>query len=138
MKQRQNLRPWICYTAVALSFGAAVIHAWVMPEHFREWWGYGTFFLVTAIAQGVYSIALLRLPRRWFFTIGIAGNLAIIGLYVITRTHGIPLFGPHAGEVELVGVIDTLSTFIEIVLVLTLIVLYGDWRRRPNQKLDPL
>jgi hypothetical protein len=36
----------VLYTVAALSLLAGLIHLWVMPEHFEEWWGYGTFFLV--------------------------------------------------------------------------------------------
>ena len=36
----------VLYAAAALSLLAALIHLRVMPEHFEEWWGYGTFFLV--------------------------------------------------------------------------------------------
>ena len=32
--------------------------------------------------------------------LGIEGNLVIVLLYLLTRTVGIPLFWPHAGEVE--------------------------------------
>ena len=46
----------------ALSLLAALIHLRVMPEHFEEWWGYGTFFLVYAVAQGLYVPILLRWP----------------------------------------------------------------------------
>ena len=35
----------LVYSAVALWLVAALIHLWVTPEHFREWWGYGTFML---------------------------------------------------------------------------------------------
>ncbi len=35
----------VLYTVAALSLLAALIHLWVMPEHFEEWWGYGAFFL---------------------------------------------------------------------------------------------
>jgi hypothetical protein len=46
----------------ALSLLAALIHLRVMPEHFEEWWGYGTFFLVCTVAQGLYVPLLLRWP----------------------------------------------------------------------------
>jgi len=52
------------HVAAALSLLAAIIHLWVMPEHFEEWWGYGTFFLVVALAQGLYALCLLRRPGR--------------------------------------------------------------------------
>lgn len=128
MQRSRDRRSWVYHVAVALSFGAAALHAWVMPEHFREWWGYGTFFLVAALAQGLYGIGLLKLTSRWLFPVGIAGNLAIIVLYVVTRIAGIPPLGPHAGEVELVGGIDMVSKLAEIVLVFALVAL---WRMSP-------
>ena len=33
----------VLYAAAALSLLAALIHLWVTPEHFEEWWGYGAF-----------------------------------------------------------------------------------------------
>ena len=107
----------ILYVAAALSLFAALIHLWVMPEHFEEWWGYGTFFLVAAMAQGLYGLALLRWSWQPLLLLGIGGNLAVIALYSITRTVGIPFFGPHVGEVEGVGVADLFATTSELALV---------------------
>ena len=111
----------ILYAAVAFSLLAALIHLWVIPEHFEEWWGYGAFFLVSAVAQGAYSAALLRWPRRPLLLVGIGGNVSIIVLYLLTRTVGIPLFGPHAGEVEGVGVADLFAMTSELALVVVLL-----------------
>ena len=80
-------KPILC-VAAALSLFAALIHLWVMPEHFTEWWGYGLFFLVAAVAQVVYVPLLLRWPNRSVLLVGIAGNLAIVVLYLLTRTVG--------------------------------------------------
>jgi hypothetical protein len=89
----------ILYPAAALlSVVAALAHLWAMPEHFREWWGYGAFFLVVALAQGLYGLGLLRWPSRALFVAGLAGNLAVLGLFGVVHTRGIPFFGPHAGE----------------------------------------
>ncbi|MDQ3892310.1 MAG: hypothetical protein M3274_05380, partial [Actinomycetota bacterium] len=60
----------ILYAAVAFSLSAALIHLWVIPEHFEEWWGYGAFFLISAVAQGAYGAALLRWPRRPLLLLG--------------------------------------------------------------------
>jgi hypothetical protein len=111
----------ILYAAVAFSLLAALIHLWVIPEHFEEWWGYGVFFLISAVAQGAYSAALLRWPRRPLLLLGIGGNVSIIVLYLLTRTVGIPFFGPHAGEVEGVGVADLCATTSELALVVALL-----------------
>jgi hypothetical protein len=109
--------------AAVLSLVAAVIHVWVMPEHFAEWWGYGLFFLVAALAQALYALIILRAPTPTVLWLGIIGNLAIIALWLVTRTIGIPVFGPHAGEVEEVGTIDVVSKLIELLLVIVLGVL---------------
>ncbi len=108
------------HAAAALSLLAAIIHLWVAPEHFEEWWGYGAFFLVCALAQGLYALVLLRLPGRPLFLLGVAGNLTIVILWLVTRTSGIPFFGPHAGEVEEVGTLDLACTLAEVCLVVGL------------------
>jgi hypothetical protein len=118
-KTRQTLLS----SAAVLSLIAAVIHVWVMPEHFEEWWGYGVFFLVAAVAQALYAVVVLRTPTPTVLRVGIIGNLLIVALWVITRTVGIPFFGPHAGEVEEVGTIDVVSKLVEVLLVVLLGVL---------------
>lgn len=112
------------HLAAAFSLVAALIHAWAMPEHFEKWWGYGAFFLASAVAQGVLALVLVRQPRPWLLLAGIAGNLAIIVLYIVTRTSGIPVFGPHAGEVEAVGPLDLASTAVEGGLIVMLVALW--------------
>src|SRR3990172_7535916 len=126
---QQSTHRWnrICYVAAALSVGAAVIHAWVAPEHFQEWWGYGAFFAVAALAQALFGIALLRSNTwRWLLPVGITANLSFIAIYVVTRTAGIPLLGPHAGHVEPVGALDVVSELTELALVAALFPL---WRK---------
>ncbi len=110
----------VLYAVAALAALAALIHVWVMPEHFREWWGYGAFFLVAALAQVVYVPLLLRWPNRTILLLGVGGNLAIILLYLLTRTMGIPFFGPHAGEVEGVGFSDLCATASELGIAVVL------------------
>jgi len=129
---------FVLHLAGSLSLTAALIHAMVMPEHFQEWWGYGLFFLIVACAQAIYGIALVL--RAWgmsqsgsveylwanharaLYLAGIIANVALIVLYVITRTAGIPL-GPHAGEVETASTISIVSKIVELALVGCLIFL---------------
>jgi hypothetical protein len=111
------------YTVATLSLLAALIHLWVMPEHFEEWWGYGMFFLVAGVAQVVYVPLLVRWPNQTVLLLGIAGNSAIVLLYLFTRVVGIPFIGPEAGEVEGVGIIDVCATSSEAAIVVALGVL---------------
>jgi hypothetical protein len=110
----------VLYAAAALSLLAALIHLWVTPEHFEEWWGYGAFFLMAALAQVLYAPLVLVWPTRVVLLGGIGGNLAIVALYLLTRTVGIPLFGPGAGEVEGVGFVDLCATASEVGIAVAL------------------
>ena len=98
--------------------GAGAVHLLVAPEHFQEWWGYGGFFLALATFQTLYSLGLAApaelVPRREaYLLVGITANLLVLGLYAVTRTRGIPLFGPHAGELEPLGGPDILAAVLE-------------------------
>lgn len=119
-------RMWL-YAAAVLSAVAGLLHLLVMPEHLAEWFGYGLFFLVVALAQLAYTVLLLRWPPSpTLFLAGIVGNTLIIAFYVITRTIGIPL-GPAAGEVEEIGFVDACSKLVELALVGCLFFIY--WHR---------
>ncbi len=108
--------------AASLSLVAALIHLWMISGHAWLWWGYGVFFLVTALAQGLLGVALLRWPVAPIVLAGIWGNLAVVLLYVFTRTVGVP-FGPHTGKVEDAGILDMTATFTEMGLVVVLLTL---------------
>jgi hypothetical protein len=127
LKTRQSL----LYAAAALSLLAAIIHLWVMPEHFEEWWGYGLFFLIAAAAQAVFAVLVVRAPSASLLRAGIVGNLAIIIFWLVTRTVGIPFFGPPAGEVEEVGRIDLASKIVEALLISLLVPLLRAEPRTP-------
>jgi hypothetical protein len=115
--------------AAALSLLAAWVHLAYTSTHWRDWWAYGVFFLVTGLGQGLLAAALLRWPKPWVALFGIAGNLAIIGMYVQSRTVGVPL-GPHAGVAERTGAVDLATTGVEIATLALLIVLVGPRTRR--------
>ena len=125
----------VLYAAAVLSLLAALIHLWVTPEHFEEWWGYGAFFLVAALAQALYAPLVVVWPTRIVLLLGIGGNLTIVVLYLLTRTVGIPLFGPGAGEVEGVSFIDLCATTSEVGIAVALGALLRETtaeRRRMN------
>lgn len=127
----------ITVLAGLLALASSAVHAGLVQQHLAEWWGYGAFFVVASVAQGVFGLVLLALPqrpaweaaawrawRRRLYVTGILGNGAMLALYVVTRTTGIPLFGPAAGAVEEVAAIDLLAKASELGVIACLMVLY--------------
>ena len=104
--------------AILCSAGAAAIHFAVLGEHFDESWLYGAFFAVVAWFQVVWALAVLREASPGLYWAGAAVNAAIIAIWAVTRTLGVPI-GPASGEVEAVGVADVFATLFEVVIVLT-------------------
>ena len=99
------------WTAI-LSILALVAHAVDAPDHLSEWWGYGTFFVIVASFQFFYGLALFLSPWRFddegalrpdaerygrpYFILGTVLTASVIVVYGITRTTGMPFFGPAA------------------------------------------
>jgi hypothetical protein len=117
-------------------------HGLVTQQHFQEWWGYGVFFLATTICLIGFGLALITdaidpryMPgdvnrlRRLMYAAGAVGNASILGLYVLTRTAGVP-FGPGSGSVESVGVVDLVAKASELLAIAGLVVLLFKTRPR--------
>lgn len=103
----------------ALSVGAAAIHFAVIPEHFEEWVGFGLAFAVLGWFQVVWPFAYLDRPGRSLAWIAIAVNLATVGVWVWSRTAGLPV-GPEPGMPEAIGAPDLVATAFELALVVGL------------------
>jgi hypothetical protein len=117
--------------AAALSLVAGWIHLVVVERHFQEWWGYGAFFLAAAAGQLLFTVLLLRRTWSWLPLAGIAGNVAIIGMYVLSRTNGPPL-GPHSGRPEDAGPLDLVATAAEFGVIVALVALLPRAVARPT------
>ena len=123
--------------SATLSLLAAALHAGLVDDHLDEWWGYGLFFILASLAQGVYGLVLFALPgrpTRWdpahwrtfrlrLYATGVLGNGLVLVLYAVTRTVGIPLFGPAAGEVEPVDALGLATKAVELLTILLLAIL---------------
>lgn len=120
---RSTYDRWV-FVAAGLSTTAGIIHAYYMPEHFEMWVGYGVFFLAVTICQVLLALVLLadRPVRREVLWAGILGNAAIIVMWIVARTSGLP-YGPMIGEVEEIGVLDLTSKIAELGVIICLITL---------------
>jgi hypothetical protein len=112
---------WL-YLLAGTSFVAAVIHAVVCPEHFQEYWAFGTFFLATAVAGMAYAVWVLARPARWLFAAGVVANLGIVLLWLTTRLVEVPI-GPDAGETEAFGTLDIVASSAEMLAFVAAVVL---------------
>ena len=102
--------------AVALaSAGAATIHFAVAAQHFEEYWLFGLFFVGAAVLQLAWALLVLFHSSRAVYLAGAAGNAAVVAMWVVSRTTGLPL-GPDPGEAEPVGLADTVATLFEVLI----------------------
>ena len=100
--------------AAASAAAAGFVHFAVAPEHFAEWWGFGTFFVLCGEVQLGWALLVRRVPRNWMLIIGLAGSLFVVFLWTVSRTWGLPL-GPDSGVPEAVGTPDVLAVVFELV-----------------------
>jgi hypothetical protein len=103
--------------AAGLSIVAGLIHAIAMVDHFDHWWAYGVFFLALTYGQVLWGALLLRRGAGdRTLLIGALANVAIIAVWLFSRTVGVPL-GPDAGSPEPVGAMDVAVTLDQLALV---------------------
>ena len=105
--------------AVASSAAAAGVHAAVGPEHFRAGLLFGTFFALTALGQLAWAGAASVHCTRRLLTVGAVGNLAVLTLWLVTRTVGLP--GGLLPEPEPFGPWDLACAGWELMVVVTCI-----------------
>lgn len=104
-------------TAACLALAAAAgLHLAVLPEHTREGLLLGMFFLVTAVLQFVAAAVVVNGVSRRAGWVIVAGNLLVLGIWIVSRTAGIPI-GPDAGRPEPVAWLDSLSGIVELVAI---------------------
>jgi len=112
--------------------GAAVIHLTAVPMHWEEYVPFGLFFVAAAVSQTAFAAAAVAAPSRRLLLLGAAGNLAIVWLYVVSRTIGVPV-GPRPWAPEAVGLPDVVCTGLEVIasILLTVRALRPPRRRHP-------
>src|SRR6266545_3562935 len=108
--------------AALLMAGAGVTHLRVTPGHWAEDRSYGAFFLAAGVVQlgGAAALAWRSRARGWRWTL-VAANLALVAIWALTRTAGVPV-GVNAGARETVGAADLLAVGLELVAVALLTV----------------
>lgn len=107
-----------------MTIAAGAVHVAQVRAHTDEDPLFGLFFVVVGalqLAGGAYlthpvgPAALVRAA----FTLGIAGSLATIGIWALSRTLGLP-FGAEPGEPEELGLADAAANMFELFTALLL------------------
>lgn len=111
-----GLGSFLGWQAAAFSTGAAAIHFSVITPHIEEWWLFGTFFFSVAWFQAISAVAMVTHPNRRLVVAVAVVNAVVIAIWIWSRTAGLPI-GPEAGEPEVVGAPDVLSTVLEALIV---------------------
>jgi hypothetical protein len=110
---------WLRGIAAVTALAAGAIHLAQVGVHLEEGWVFAGFFLVVGTVQVIAAVLLLRTwPAIWFW-FGIAGSAAVIAIWVVSRTLGLP-FGPEPGEVEALGTADAAASLTEAITVVAL------------------
>jgi hypothetical protein len=118
------------WTVAAAMLGAAGIHFGMMGEHAGVSWTHGLFFAATAWAQVALAALVILRPSRPVALAGIALNLAILGVWIVTRTVGLAIGGD--GTPEAWGTVDGVCAAFEAVAVLGCLgLLARGFARRP-------
>lgn len=104
-------------TALALgALAAGAIHVAAAITDADEGTMTVAFFALVAAAQIMWgAVALFRAPRVWL-ALGAIGNLAVLGVWIWSRTAGLPV-GPTAGVALPVGAPDAITSAIEVAIV---------------------
>jgi hypothetical protein len=100
----------------AFSIAAGVIHAAVVPEHLEETWVFALFFIVAAGFQIAWTIPVVFGPSSGVYAAGAVANGAMIGIWSVSRTIGLPI-GPERWMTESAGLLDITATALELLLV---------------------
>jgi len=123
-----KLSGWRAIRAAIFTLGAGAIHLTVMPQHFQEYPPFGVFFLLSGLAQVGLAAALLFSTGSLTAIVGAAANLAVVTLWLVSRTVGLPI-GDDPWRPETIGVADAAATILELMAAWNLVRL----ARRPEQ-----
>ena len=114
-----------------LSMSAGIIHLLLVQEHMEESFIWGISFLISGIAQIIYSIFIIivaeklsPLNNKWpLYYFGIAGNALLVGIFVIARLFTLPFSSEAApiNELEPNGILTIITEIFLIVLLAYLI-----------------
>jgi hypothetical protein len=114
----EAVRPFIYVAAAGLLAAAGGLHLAALPEHLQASTLAGAFFAVTAAAQLFGAVLVATRPSSRTVAAIVAGNVAVLILWAMSRTTGLPT-GGELGIREPLGLLDGLAAAAEVLVVFT-------------------
>ena len=111
----------VCEVAAILSIAAGVIHISAAGDHTDLPVMFAGFLLVAALQIALGALLLRRQPSRLIVAAAVAMMLSSIGLWLLSRTAGLPYLPD--GHVEPIGFKDGVTKLFEIASIPLLLVL---------------
>lgn len=131
---RRGRGPLLISGAV-FSLGGGAILLVVIAAQLQTSLVYGGVFAVVSIAQVGLAVALLAAPARGRVVGAAAVSLAVIAVWVLARTVGLPGPGPWLPVDTAVGFTDYLCLALEALAALLLVVSAARWPRELARRL---
>jgi len=123
-------RPWSALwdeparAAAAIALGCSgVLHATVIGRHFAEYQPFGLFFAALSVAQ-LFASFLLPQANGRLLRVTAWCCVGVAALWVASRTTGLPV-GPDPWHPEAAGLLDVVSTGLELLVADVCFVLAG-------------
>jgi hypothetical protein len=95
---------------------AGGLHLAALPSHLESSALVGAFFAATALGQLLGAVLIATRPSPRTTAVVIAGNLAVLAIWAMSRTTGLPV-GGEVGTPEPFGVLDGLAAAAQILVV---------------------
>ena len=95
----------------------------------------GRLFTIAAVAQVVWALAVLTIPRRPVLTIGIVGQALVLGLYITSRVSGIG-FIAGLGARQPIAFTDAVCALAEVAAIAaSVLLLVGAQNRQASARI---
>ena len=109
---------WLRMLAVLLLLAAGTLHLAQVGVHVEEGWYVAGFFVAVGVTQLAGGLWLLRRRRPVWLWIGVVGSAAVIAVWIVSRTVGLPFV--EGGAPEPLGIADALASLVEALTVMAL------------------
>ncbi|MFL6372649.1 MAG: hypothetical protein ACJ70P_05900 [Nitrososphaera sp.] len=123
---------WLYYAAAGATAIAGILHLTQGPNMLNFNLNGAILFFVGGLAQLFWVVPMIRRWGRVWYSVGIAGTLVFIAMWVITRVPGNPITG-RGGMISDMGIAVEVMQFAFVALTGAIIVIES-MRKRIDKK----